>query len=69
MAHKNDYTCIVKSADGRFLKWVYVHDLLRFTQFLDREHSGWRFFNVYDRRKAVKLAQFTKNNKPSSRFI
>ena len=55
MAHKNDYTCIVYFPDSKPKKWKYVHGLFGFSQFLDRKHPSWTYFNVYDRRQGTYL--------------
>lgn len=89
MAHKNDYSCIVKvpasSASvttseyitvdlqrlpsGLFVKYTYVHNLLKFQQFLDETYPGWFYFNVFDRRTSQQLTSFTKNNRCITPFL
>ena len=69
MAHKNDYSVVVKSSEGNFLRWRFVHRLRPFFAFLDRQHSGWRYANVYDRRTGVQLASFTRKNRPTTDFL
>lgn len=51
MTHKNDYSVIVFLNDGTVKRWLYVHNLYKFAQFLDAKHSNWLYMNVYDRRK------------------
>jgi len=49
-----------------------VTDLIRFTRFLDIKWNGWKWFNVYSNtgvNKGDQLANFTKNNRPESRFV
>ena len=49
-----------------------VDDLLKFTQFLDKKWLGWKWFNVYSNlgiNKGKQLANFTKNNKPVTKFV
>ncbi len=49
-----------------------VTDLLKFTQFLDKTWSEWKWFNVYENlgvNKGNQIANFTKNNRPISRFL
>ncbi len=49
-----------------------VTNLIKFTQFLDKKWSGWKWFNVYSNtgiNKGKQLANFTKNIRPESRFI
>lgn len=70
------YKVIVKitnNPDGTAFCVKYrVNDLLRFTQFLDKKWSEWKWFNVYsnlDINKGKQLTNFTKNNKPKTRFV
>lgn len=49
-----------------------VTDLIKFTLFLDMKWNNWRWFNVYSNigvNKGEQLANFTKNNRPESRFV
>ena len=49
-----------------------VTDLLKFTQFLDKTWSEWKWFNVYENlgvNKGNQIANFTKGNRPISRFL
>lgn len=62
MAHKNDYTCIVYFPGEQPKKWTYVHNLWGFSQFLNKSHSTWVYFNVYERRTARFLKRFYKGN-------
>ena len=39
-----------------------VHKLNGFAMFLDKEHSEWKYFNVYDRRTRQYLKRFYKGN-------
>jgi len=50
MNHKNDYSIIVFFDDLPPKKWGFVHKLNGFAKFLDSKHSGWTYFNVYERR-------------------
>lgn len=77
MGHKNDYTVIVKVSGGiddrspeHFKKWRFVHDLLKFTSFLDLNYPRWRYMNVYDRRKGGSpIVSYTQKNRPLNRFL
>ena len=62
MVHKNDYTVIVFLSNGETKKWTYVHKLDGFVDFLNKEHSGWSYMNVYDRRNRKYLKRFCKGN-------
>jgi len=47
-----------------------VNDLLRYTQFLDKEFPDWKYFNVYEYTKegnGRQVANFTKYNRPTSK--
>jgi hypothetical protein len=59
------YTCIVKAGPEKFVKYR-LNDLMKFTMFLDRNWSGWRWFNVFDNRTRLQVGSFTKNQKPAS---
>ena len=59
------YTCIVKTGPQKFVKYR-LNDLIKFTTFLDRNWSGWTWFNVFDNRTRLQVANFTKKQKPSS---
>lgn len=62
MVHKNDYTCIVYFPDSTPKKWKYVHGLFGFSQFLDRKHPSWTYFNVYDRRQGIYLRRLRRGS-------
>jgi len=59
---KEQYKVIVKAGPTDFKKW-HVRNLISFTKFLDKEHKGWRWFNVYDK-GGKQIANYTKNNPP-----
>jgi len=49
-----------------------VNDLVKFTKFLDNKWPGWKWFNVYSNQgidKGVQLTNFTKFNRPLTRFV
>jgi hypothetical protein len=62
MSHKNDYTVVVFMEDGTAKKWGYVHNLGGFASFLNKSHSSWKYFNVYNRRQGKYLKRFYKGN-------
>ena len=62
MAHKNDYSCTVFFESERTKKWNYVHNLRGFASFLDKKHSGWSYFNVYNRRTNEFIKQIKKGS-------
>jgi len=47
-------------------------DLLNFTDFLDKNWTGWKWFNVYsnvEHNKGIQLANFTKNKRPQNKSV
>lgn len=62
MRHKDDYTCIAFYDTEKPKKWQYVHKLKGFADFLNSKHPGWKYFNVYDRRKGDFLKRFYPNS-------
>jgi hypothetical protein len=70
------YRAIVKvgnNPDGTAYCVKYrFDDLLKFTAFLDAQWSSWRWFNLYANRgrdKGKQIANFTKYNRPPSRYV
>jgi len=51
-----------KRGEDKFLKY-HVRNLIKFVQFLDEKHSGWKWFNVYAK-SGEQLASYTVNNRP-----
>jgi hypothetical protein len=45
------------------------NDLKKFTQFLDREHKGWRWFNVYNPENDLQVANYTNKNRPTTKHL
>jgi hypothetical protein len=68
MAHKNDYSVIVFFDNAKPKKWTYVHKLADFSGFLDKDHPGWKYMNVYERSTAKYLKRFYCG-KPLPQFI
>lgn len=62
MAHKNDYSCIVFYKGGKPKKWQFIHSLTKFVAFLEKDHPGWEYINVYERRTAKYLRRFYPGN-------
>lgn len=62
-------SCIVKIDNGKFLKYDHVSNLISFTNFLDKNYSGWRFFNVFDKTTKIQICNFTSKNKPTRKMI
>lgn len=60
---KNDYSVIVFfENEPKPKKWNYVHKLNGFSMFLNKEHAGWAYMNVYERRTGKYLKRFHKGN-------
>jgi hypothetical protein len=62
------YTCIAKTGDDKFVKYK-LNDLLKFTCFLDKRWPGWRWYNVFDNRTKIQVANFTKTKRPDASKI
>lgn len=62
------YRVIVKVGSDTFIKYRGVNNLLRLVAYLDRTFPDWRWFNVYDSSR-VQIANYTKNKRPTSRFV
>lgn len=62
------YRVIAKVGNDKFVKY-HVNNLLLFTQFLDTNFVGWRWFNVYDKKTEKQLGNFTNKERPTKRFI
>ena len=71
MENKKKYKVIAKVEKDKFVKYN-VNNLLLFTEFLDVNFNGWRWFNVYEYTKesnGTQLANFTTTNRPTKRFV
>jgi hypothetical protein len=62
---KKKYHCIAKVGPEKFVKYN-VNNLVKFTSYLDRDFPDWRWYNVYDKETRNQVANFTKNNRPTS---
>lgn len=62
MVHKNDYAVIAFFNNQKPKKWGFVHKLTTFRKFLDRDHSGWIYLNVYNRRTKEYLKRLEKED-------
>jgi hypothetical protein len=56
------YECQAFFPSGYPKKWKYVRDLQSFTQFLNKEHSSWKYFNVYEKGTKQYLKRFYPGN-------
>ena len=71
MENKKKYKIIAKVGKDKFVKYN-VNNLLLFTEFLDVNFSGWRWFNVFEYKEegnGSQLANFTTKGRPTKRFI
>ena len=71
MESKKKYKVIAKVENDKFVKYN-VNNLLLFTQFLDTNFNGWRWFNVYEYKKesdGSQIGSFTTKNRPLRRFL
>ena len=62
-----NYICIVKTPE-KWLKY-HVRNLITFASFLDKEHSHWLYFNVYEVKTRKQVASFTKHAKPTKKSV
>lgn len=65
------YKVIAKVNNEKFVKYN-VNNLILFTDFLDKNFAGWRWFNVYEYTKegnGVQLGSYTNSNRPTSRHV
>jgi hypothetical protein len=62
------FVTITKVSNDKFVRYN-VNDLLKFTDYLDKNFPDWRWFNVFSKETELQIANFTKNNRPKSRHI
>jgi hypothetical protein len=62
MEHKNDYSVIACFKDSKAKKWSFVHNLNKFSKFLNKDHATWEYFNVYERSTRNFLKRFYPGN-------
>lgn len=71
MKTKKKYKVIAKVESEKFVKYN-VNNLVKFSQFLDQNFKGWRWFNVYIYSKdgsGEQIGNFTNTNRPQKAFI
>lgn len=56
------YACIVFFEDGLPKRWKYVRDLKSFSVFLNKSHSSWKYFNVYEKSTGGYLKRYYPGN-------
>ena len=62
MHKKKMYACIAFFPNGEVKRWKYVRDLKSFGDFLNKDHSTWKYFNVYDKGTKQYLKRFYSGN-------
>ncbi len=70
------YIAIVKirnNKDGTAYCVKYrFDDLLKFTEFLDKKWSGWKWYNVFSNQgsnRGTQIANFTNRNRPVQKTV
>jgi hypothetical protein len=56
------YACFAFFPNGDVKRWKYVRNLKSFGEFLTKVHSGWKYFNVYDKGTKSYLKRFYPGN-------
>lgn len=62
------YVVIAKVGNEKFIKHR-TSNLLLYTNYLNKNWSDWRYFNVFDKETKIQIANFTKNRIPTSAYI
>lgn len=62
------YIVIAKVGNDKFIKH-HVSNLLLYTNYLDKNWSDWRWFNVFDKKTKEQITSFTKNRRPNKSFV
>jgi len=62
------YVVIAKVGNEKFIKHR-TSNLLLYTNYLNKNWSDWRYFNVFDKETRLQLASFTKNRIPTKAHI
>ena len=68
MSQSKKYKVIAKVGNDKFVKYN-CNDLKRFAEFLDKKFPDWRWFNVFCKKSKNQIANFTKNNRPYSKWV
>jgi len=56
------YACFAFFSNGEVKRWKYVRDLKSFGDFLNKDHSSWKYFNVYDKGTRKYMKRFYPGN-------
>jgi ABC-type uncharacterized transport system permease subunit len=59
------YKVVAKVDNDKFVTY-HVNNLIKFSQFLDLNFSGWRWFNVYDKSTEKQVGSYTNKDRPSN---
>ena len=62
MAKNSKYSCVVFFPGIKPKKWAYVAKVKGFASFLNSQHPGWEYINVYDRETGEFLARYYTNS-------
>jgi hypothetical protein len=62
----NDTSCI--ECKELFVRY-HVNDLLKYTEFLDKQYPTWRWTNIFDKKTKEKIGNFTTRNRPLSKWL
>lgn len=65
------YRVFAKVHNEKFVKHC-VNNLVKYAQYLDKAHPGWRYFNVYAYTRdgsGEQLTSFTNRNRPHTAFL
>lgn len=60
--------CNVKADGTKFVQY-HVNNLLKFTEWLDKEYPDWRWYNVFDSTTKQQVASFTRHRRPQTKYI
>lgn len=50
MSHKNNYSAVVFFSSVSPKKWTFVHFISKFQKYLNQNHGGWKYANIYSRK-------------------
>ena len=62
MHKKKMYACFAFFPNGDVKRWKYVRNLKSFADFLTKDHSSWKYFNVYDKGTKQYIKRFYPGN-------
>lgn len=62
------YVVIAKVGNEKFIKHR-TSNLLLYVNYLNKNWSDWRYFNVFDKETEIQIGNFTKNRTPVNAHI